>query len=84
MRWFGVLLLVIAAACTDTSVVGVGGSTIATGLLRGTVVDAQMAPVDGAVVSLLGRLGLNCATETQPVVASPSPAMTETGGSFSV
>ncbi|MDH3206284.1 MAG: hypothetical protein OEO79_06715 [Gemmatimonadota bacterium] len=83
VRWLYMVALAVVAACTDTTVVGVDAPGVATALLRGTVINVQVTPVVGAVVRVESPLGLNCTTETQPLLP-PNPETTDSSGAFSL
>lgn len=83
MRWLGVALSVLATDCTETTVVGIETESVASGVVVGTVTDAEGAPVDGATVGALGPLQLHCASEIRPV-GQPSETTTDIDGSFAL
>lgn len=91
MRWLAALLFVVTVpACTTETVTECSCiPSVTRAFVRGTVLDAQMVPVQGADISPLGQLKLNCSVESGPVVALPdntlpNDAVTDASGGFSL
>ena len=83
MRWSHASVLVLATACTHTTVTGVDVQSVATAVLRGTVTNAQVGPVEGATVAA-EQIWLDCGTRTEEAASWPRDASTDSDGTFSL